>query len=134
MPGVWKVLQFHDWLPFLYNSAYMMLGNEFIHPVLWNLIGWNALKENYLINIFTGSQFWNRQHYGQTIHPTEKMISMNLFRFFVFVYFLTIFARNDLYEISSFKLYIFIKKGNISTCVTTTSLVSLLILGRGLPF
>ena len=33
-----------------------------------------------LINIFTRSSFWNRQHYGQTIHPTEKLISMNLFK------------------------------------------------------
>ena len=30
--------------------------------------------------IFTGSQSWNRQHHGQTIHPTEKWISMNLFK------------------------------------------------------
>ena len=27
----------------------------------------------YLINIFTGSQSWNRQNHGQTIHPTEKL-------------------------------------------------------------
>ena len=33
-----------------------------------------------LINIFTGSPSWNRQHHGQTIHPTEKLISMNLFK------------------------------------------------------
>ena len=33
-----------------------------------------------LINIFTGSSFRNRQHHGQTIHPTEKLISMNLFK------------------------------------------------------
>ena len=32
-----------------------------------------------LINIFTGSQSWNRQHHGQTIHPTEKLTSMNLY-------------------------------------------------------
>ena len=32
-----------------------------------------------LINIFTGSLGWNRQHHGQTIHPTKKLISMNLF-------------------------------------------------------
>ena len=25
-----------------------------------------------LINIFSGSSGWNRQHHGQTIHPTEK--------------------------------------------------------------
>ena len=34
----------------------------------------------YLINIFTGSQSWNRQHQGQTIYPTEELISMNLFK------------------------------------------------------
>ena len=27
----------------------------------------------YLINIFTGSIGWNRQHHGQTIRPTEKL-------------------------------------------------------------
>ena len=32
-----------------------------------------------LINIFTGSQSWNRQHYGQTIRPKEKLISINFF-------------------------------------------------------
>ena len=31
-----------------------------------------------IINIFTGCQSWNSQHHGQTIHPTEKLISMNL--------------------------------------------------------
>ena len=40
-------------------------------------------KKVHLINIFTGSQSWNIQHHGQTIHPTEKLISMNLFKFFV---------------------------------------------------
>ena len=33
-----------------------------------------------LINILTGSQSWNRQHHGQTIHSKEKLISMNLFK------------------------------------------------------
>ena len=34
----------------------------------------------YAINIFTGSPSWNRQQHGQTIHPTEKLVSMNLFK------------------------------------------------------
>ena len=34
----------------------------------------------YLINIFTGGPGWNRQHHRQTINPTEKLISMNLFK------------------------------------------------------
>ena len=33
-----------------------------------------------LINIFIGSPSWNSQNHGQTIHPTEKFISMNLFK------------------------------------------------------
>ena len=37
------------------------------------------VKSDNLINIFTGSWCWNRHHHGQTIHPTEKFISMNLF-------------------------------------------------------
>ena len=36
----------------------------------------------YLINIFIGGPSWNRQHHGQTIHPTENLISMNLFKIF----------------------------------------------------
>ena len=32
-----------------------------------------------LINIFTGNPCWNSQHQGQTIHPTEQFILMNLF-------------------------------------------------------
>ena len=32
----------------------------------------------WLIDSFTYSPGWNRQHHSQTIHPTEKLISMNL--------------------------------------------------------
>ena len=42
-------------------------------------------KASDLVNIFTGSQSWNRQHYDQTIHPTEKLTSMNLFKIFCVV-------------------------------------------------
>ena len=34
-----------------------------------------------LINICVGSPSRNSQHHGQTIHSTEKRISMNLFKF-----------------------------------------------------
>ena len=34
----------------------------------------------HLINSFTGSPGCNRQHHGQTIYPTEKFTSMNLFK------------------------------------------------------
>ena len=33
-----------------------------------------------LIDIFIGSLPWNSQHHDQTIHSTEKFISMNLFK------------------------------------------------------
>ena len=36
----------------------------------------------HLINSFTGVPGWNRQHHGQTIYPTEKFTSMNLFKIF----------------------------------------------------
>ena len=36
-----------------------------------------------LINNFTGSQ--KNQHHDQTIHPTKKLISMNLFKILWFV-------------------------------------------------
>ena len=38
------------------------------------------LFECNLINFFNGSPSWNRQHYGQTIHPTESFISLILFK------------------------------------------------------
>ena len=34
----------------------------------------------HFINTFTGSLCCKRQHHGQTIHPKEKLISMNLFK------------------------------------------------------
>ena len=33
-----------------------------------------------IINIFTGSQSWNRRLHGQTIQPNRKLMSMNLFK------------------------------------------------------
>ena len=40
----------------------------------------NFIHLRYLINIFTGSQSWNRRYHGKTIHPTEKFISIYLFK------------------------------------------------------
>ena len=34
----------------------------------------------YTVNIFTGGPSWNKQQHDQTIHSTEKLISMNLFK------------------------------------------------------
>ena len=42
-----------------------------IHP-------WRNLS--HLINILLIVESWNRQHHGQNIHPTEKSISVNLFK------------------------------------------------------
>ena len=44
----------------------------------WQHVPFDINKWFHLINIFTGSLGWNRQHHSQTIHPTEKLISMNL--------------------------------------------------------
>ena len=41
----------------------------------------NIMLHN-LINIFTGKWCCNRQHHGQTIHPTKNFILMNWFKFF----------------------------------------------------
>ena len=42
--------------------------------------GFEAIFFVDLINIFTGSPSWNRQHHSQTIYSTENLISMNLFK------------------------------------------------------
>ena len=38
------------------------------------------LLDYFISSTITGSQSWNRRHNGQTIHPIEKLISMNLFK------------------------------------------------------
>jgi hypothetical protein len=48
----------------LYYEIYLIIVQNNIH----------------LINIFSRSQSWNRQHHGQTVNPTEKLISINLFK------------------------------------------------------
>ena len=35
-----------------------------------------SFYNSYLINIFTGSLRWNRQHQGQTMHPTENLFKI----------------------------------------------------------
>ena len=42
----------------------------------YNLLCILAISSIFLLVV----KSWNRQHHGQTIHPTEKLISMNLFK------------------------------------------------------
>ena len=52
--------------------------------------------QRYLINIFTGSWCWNRQHHGQTIHPTEKFYLLNFFKILCAVTWAWAFLSSDL--------------------------------------
>ena len=59
---------------FMWNHSINFSSARLYRPACLAILSIN------LINIFTGSQSWNRRHHRQTIHPTEKLNSMNLFR------------------------------------------------------
>ena len=73
---------YKNWSLFLFAVLYIQKSRLLEIKMSFHIEFQHIISFKYLINIFTGSQSWNRQHHGQAIHPspTEKLISMNLFK------------------------------------------------------
>ena len=72
---------FSAYLPVQNMNLGLTLKAEAIH--LTHNVLKSFLEKYYQLNLnqyFFGSSSWNSQRCGQTIHPTEKLISMNLFK------------------------------------------------------
>ena len=59
-------------------TTLVSIGSKYFHLQASNLVF--SFSQSYLVNKRHGSSGWNRQHHGQTIHPTIFFISMNLFK------------------------------------------------------
>ena len=65
---------------FMHQSASINLINALTYKYTLGVIYLISLSSLHLINILLVVESWNRQHHGQNIHPTEKLISVNLFK------------------------------------------------------
>ena len=70
----WRYISWYN--EAMYSTAWTF--NYVKTTLTWSLTSISSLR--YLINKRHGIVSWKRQHHGQSIHPTEKFTSMNLYK------------------------------------------------------